>query len=286
MKTIDIVALIILNILWGTVYTVAGYSINFFPPIFLYSMRFLIAGIFLLPFCKTPKTAWKETILFGVLQSLTFLGICIALKHIDSSISAIIMRLDIPIIILIANVMFKEKININLIVGILMCFFAVYIIAGGMKNENSIFYLIIVLISAVLSALSHIVSKIVGDKNVSNESVNCYSSFIIFFILIIFSIIFKENSLESIKNADTKAWILLLYLGLVPSLVGYQCLHFIMRRNPTVKTMPVSFSRPIINMISAYIVLDEALNKEKIIGLIIITLGIILSEKKFNNKQQ
>lgn len=278
MKTIDIIALIILTLTWGTVYTVAGYTISFFPAIFLYSLRFLIAGICLLPFCKVPNIATKEIILFGVLQAFTFLGIAIALKHIDSSISAIIMRLDIPIIILIANFMFNEKISIHLIFGILLCFVAVYIIAGGIKEKSDLFYLFVIILSAILSAFSHIVSKTIGDKNIDNKTITCYSSFIIFILLFIFSILFREDILFSLVNADIKAWLLLFYLGIGPSLIGYICLHFIMRRNPTTKTMPAGFLRPFISTFSAFLVLNEPLNPEKIFGMLLIVIGVYISE--------
>ena len=52
MKPMEILALTIMTLVWGTLYAVAGYAIRYFPPILLYSMRFLIAGICLIPFTK------------------------------------------------------------------------------------------------------------------------------------------------------------------------------------------------------------------------------------------
>ena len=60
MKPMEILALTIMTLVWGTLYTVAGYAIRYFPPILLYSMRFLIAGICLIPFTKFSKLEWKK----------------------------------------------------------------------------------------------------------------------------------------------------------------------------------------------------------------------------------
>lgn len=280
MKPIEILALVILTLTWGTVYTVAGYTIRFFPSVLLYSMRFLIAGICLIPFTKFSKLEFKKIFLFGTFQAFTFLGIALALKHIDSSISAIIMRLDIPITLLIASFMFKEKITWNLIVGCFMCFGAIYIISGDMEKKSNIIFVFLVLFSAILSAASHITSKTINKKTPFNL-INAESCLIVGLELLVISFFLKEDIVGSIATANTKVWLLLIYLSIVPSIIGFQCLHFLMRRVPTNKTMVYGFLRPFLNVVSASLLLGEVLSSEKILALILTTAGIGLSQINF-----
>lgn len=278
MKLIDVLAITLLVSIWGTAYTITGYTMKFVPIMLLYAIRFFLAGLFLLPFSKIPKTEIKKIITFGIMQGFIFVFIGLAMKNIDSSLSAIIVSLDIPITILIANIIFKEKISLNLIIGLIICFFAVYIISGGIKEKSNIIYIFCLLLSATLSASSNIVSKSI--KNIDSTTITCYSSFVISIVMFISSFFFKEN-ISTIINIDLKAIILLIYLGVGPSMLAYQCLHFLLNRNMTTKIMPMHFFKSVISVLSAYLILNEPLNKEKIVGLILIVIGVFIAEHKF-----
>lgn len=281
MKPLEILALVLLTLTWGTVYTVAGYAIRFFPPVLLYAMRFMIAGICLIPFTKFSTKEFKKIFWFGTFQALTFVGIAVSLKHIDSSISAIIMRLDIPITLLIAALMFREKITWNLVLGCAICFLAIYVISGDVKDKSEIIFVLIVLVSSALSAVSHITSKAI-DKDTSFNLINAESSLIIGAELLVISFFFGEDIVGSITTADTKVWILLLYLGIVPCIIGYQCLHYVMRTMPANRSMLYGFLRPFLNLLSAALVLGEIVSKEKVWGLVLTTFGIAISQMDFS----
>ncbi|MBO4956381.1 MAG: EamA family transporter [Rickettsiales bacterium] len=284
MKLMDILAITLLVLIWGTAYTVTGYTMKFVPIMFLYAIRFSLAGLVALPFSKfPPKEDRMKIVSFGVVQGFIFVFIALAMKNIDSSLSSILVCLDAPITILMASIIFKEKINWNLIVGLIICFSAIYIISGGIREKSNIIYVFCLVISATLSATSNIVSKSI--KNTNPTSITCYSSFFISATMLIFSLLFKENVLTTIVDIDLKAIILLLYLAVGPSMVAYQCLHFLLNRNMTTKIMPMNFFKPTVGVTSAYFVLGEPLNKEKIIGLIMIIIGVYLSECDFGKKK-
>ena len=45
--------------------------------------------------------------------------------------------------------------------------------------------------------------------------------------------------------------------------------------------MPMHFFKSVISVLSAYLILNEPLNKEKIVGLILIVIGVFIAEHKF-----
>ena len=75
MKLIDILAITLLVSIWGTAYTITGYTMKFVPIMLLYAIRFFLAGLFLLPFSKLPKTEIKKIIIFGIMQGFIFVFI-------------------------------------------------------------------------------------------------------------------------------------------------------------------------------------------------------------------
>lgn len=284
MKLKEALALAVVTLSWGTIYTVSGYAIRTFPPILLYAIRFLIGGMCLLPFVKITGKEFNKIFWFGTLQALSFVFICIGLKNMDVSISAIIMRLDIPLTIFIANFIFREKITWNLALGLLVCFFAVYLINGDVKQGSGFIYILAVCFGALTSAISNIISKSIS-KDVSLDSTTCQGAIIIGAELFIFSLLFKEPFIEPIVNADLKAWILILYVAIVPGIFGYKCFHYTMKVLPTTQSMIFAFLRPLLNVISAFFVLGEPLSKGKILGLILTTVGIAISQINFSKKK-
>ena len=274
MKLPDIIASTTLILIWGTAYTVAGYAINFVPAISLYAIRFLLAGLFLLPFSKLPKIEFKKVATFGIAQGFVFFLIALAMQHIDTSLNSIIISLEIPFTILMAALIFKEKITWNLILGLLLCFFAIYIISDGIKEKSNVIYVVFLIFSATIAAFSNIVSKSI--KNVDATSITCYSSFFTSAVLFIFAFINNDNI--DIFNIDIKAIILIIYLAVSSSMLAYQCFHFLLKRNKTTQLMPLNFLKSVISVLSGYLILNEPLNIEKILGLILIIIGVSLAE--------
>lgn len=281
MKPMEILALVLMNLMWGTLYTVAGYAIRSFPPILLYSIRFFIAGICLLPFIRFSTLEWKKIFLYGTLQSIMFVGITLSLKHIDSSVTTIIMRFDIPMTILFVSLYFKEKITWNLIVGILICFFGMYVISGDVKQKSDIFFIFLLIASTAVSGISSIIPRLL-DKKVSYGVLNIEFYFITAIQLLIVSFLFGEDIFGSLQNTNLKIWILMLYLGLFPTIIGFYCFFYLLKRLPTSKTFPYHFSKPFIGLIAGNLVLGEMITNEKIWGLILTTIGIALSQINFS----
>ena len=89
----DIVIALLLNIIWGTSFTFAGYAMAFYAPVFLYSLRFFTTGLLTITFNPFPRTYFKEILILSTFQAITFYGIALGVKHIDSSTAAILTSL-------------------------------------------------------------------------------------------------------------------------------------------------------------------------------------------------
>lgn len=247
---------------------------KFIPAMSLYAIRFLLAGLILLPFSKLPKTEFKKVATFGLAQGFIFFFIALAMQHIDTSLNSIIISLEIPFTIVMASFIFKEKINWNLIAGLFLCFFAVYIISGGIKEKSNIIYVIFLVFSAAIAAFSNVVSKSI--KNVNATTITCYSSFFTSMVMFVFA--FINNESVDIFAIDLKAIILLIYLAVSSSMLAYQCLHFLLKRSKTTQVMPLNFLKSVVSVLSGYWILNEPLNIEKILGLVLIIAGVYLAE--------
>jgi O-acetylserine/cysteine efflux transporter len=273
----DVFALVSLNIMWGGAFAVAGYGLKYFSPTFMYALRFFIAGIFTIPFCDFPKKNIGKIFLLSLAQTFVFYGIGLAVKNLDSSISAIVSRLDIFFTIMLAVVLFKEKVTAKLVVCLLMCTLAVFIISKEISFSNSK-YLYLLIFSSFLSGVANIIVK--GIKDEKNTTIVTWSSLLMGIELFIISFL-TENQFV-LRKIDILALLIVVYLSLLSSYVAYIILFSLLRKYEAANIMLYSFSRPIVAIVAGYLILGEKISYDKILGTILIIVGIFIAEYKGN----
>lgn len=275
MSKLDILIALLINLIWGSSFAIAGYAMSFYTPIFLYSLRFLITGIATTPFNSFPKTAIKKIFLISIFESIMLYGIALTIKNVDSSTSAILSRLDIIFTISLGFIFLNEKINFKIIFGILLAFLGAYILSGGVQ-ASSLKYISLLIFCSIFSAIANILTKTI--KGIDNRAIVSWISLFIGIELLIVSLLTEHNFI--IKTLNYKAILLTLYLGLVPCYFAYLGLYHLLRKYDTTKVMPYNFIRPVLAIFAGFILLNETITIYKILSCILIILGILISQRK------
>lgn len=271
----DILIIILLNIVWGTSFTAAGYAFKFYSPFFLYAIRFLSTGLMTIPFGKIPKKYMLNIFAISLLQTLTFCGIALGIKYLNSSTTAILNKLDVIFTITLASIVFKEKITPRLIIGIFLCFGAVYILSGGILINN-FKYMFLMMFAAFSTACSNILVKKI--KDVENRVIVSWSSVFIGFELLGLSLLFKEKFI--LQTLNIQSILVVLYLGLFSTYLAYIVIYHLLRKYETTKVMPFNFLNPIVSIFSGFLILGEEITLRKFVGIAMIIVGILLAEYK------
>lgn len=271
-------AIVLLNLIWGTVYAVSGYTIKLISPVFLYSIRFFVVFVLLFPFYyKFPENNFWKIFFLATMQAFCFAGLAIGLKYIDSSISGIILKLDIPLTIIMSSIFLNEKINKNVIIGILICFLAVFIMNKTIHFSNTK-YLILLMFSSLFSATANVISKKI--KNISYMNMMTWISLIMSMEMFLFSFFLKEKMYIPINVFNLKIIFALLYLIIFSSLISYVLFYYLLRNNKSSSVIPFGFFSMVISVVSGHYILGEAITINKVIGIILIFLGILISQLK------
>jgi O-acetylserine/cysteine efflux transporter len=271
----DIFILIFLNVVWGSAFAISGYGLKYFAPTFMYALRFFIAGVAVAPFCKFPGENIKKIFFLSMAQAFVFYGVGLAVKNLDSSISAIVSRLDILFTIILAMVIFKEKMTMKLVTSLAMCTIAIIIINGEIRFSNSK-YLYLLIFSSFMSGVANIIAK--GIKDEKNTTIVAWSSLLMGIEL--GAISFLTESRFILEKIDVRAVLVMSYLSIFSSYIAYMILFSLLRRYEASKIMPYNFSRPIIAIIAGYLILGEAISYDKVLGTALIIVGIFIAEHK------
>jgi drug/metabolite transporter (DMT)-like permease len=185
--------LAILSIIWGSSFILIKKSLDHFNPYQVGSLRVLIAGIILLPIAISnyklfPKKHLKWLILAAFTGNFIPMFLFpIAEKEVSSSIAGIVNSMMPIFVIIVGALVWKFETTKKQIIGTLISFTGVCILAfgGGDSGELKIIPILLLLLATLCYALS---TTTVKSKLMEVSSV-VLSSFIFSFVLLFPSII-------------------------------------------------------------------------------------------------
>jgi O-acetylserine/cysteine efflux transporter len=253
-----------------------------FPPVMLFSIRFIICGISTLPFNLPQKKIGKKQLfylfLFSLITSITFYTAAIGASKLDTSIANIVDKMDIPMTIILGVTFLREKLRLKTVLGIILCFLAVYITSGNIEMEN-IKYVGVMFIGCFSASVASIFSKRI---KVNNKIKVCWSSVVVGFVLLLSSKLRGEKINYSML--DFKTALSLLFLAVVCGYLCYVGLYYLLEKYSTGAVMPYKFLSPIISVVAGLVILGEAITKEKILSIVLIIVGIGISQYNFKRQ--
>ena len=279
-------------ILWGSAFAGAKIGFEYTSPLHLSGMRFMLAGILLIPLLIYQKVDWKANLkewrymlLFGILQTFLQYGLFfMGLNLVPGAISAIIIGGGPLFIALMAHFTIREEpltkrktLAITLgMTGIVFTSLA----KGGIEDADLSLYMgiTLLLISNLIGASTNII--VAKNRNrVSPTMLTAFANFTGGLILYIISYFTEE---WQIKTYTTEFYIALLWLAFIPA-AGFS-IWFGILKNPKVKVSDLNiwkFITPVTGVLLSWLLLpDEHPDIYSVVGVVIIAFSLITSQWK------
>ena len=287
-KTVDILLLTLLGIIWGSSFfniKIATYSYEAFT---LALVRVIFASVPLILLCRYKNIKieafsknWKPYALIGLCNiAIPFTLIAIGTSQINSYLAAMLMSTTPMSGSILAHFFTKnEKITFLKSLGILLGFSGVIFLFFDklIINENNYLYALITILGSTFYSIGGIMTLKI--KNKGNENVTTSTTLWSVIFLLPMSIIF--DSPWELKPT-IESTLALLYLGVVATGLAWLIRFRILTVNGLVFQTQVAYLIPIFGVLFGYFLMDEVITWRVIISLIIIILGIYVVKK--NNK--
>ena len=160
MKPSELLLAASIPLVWGIGFTLAKAGMNEFPPLFLMGLRFSLASLVLVWFVTFPHGQLKQIFLISFVGStlqygLTFTG----LSMIDASLAIIIIHLEVPFAVLLAAFFLKDKPGRQRILGMLISFAGILLIAGQPGLRGQMLAILLTTSGALMWAVGQIMVK-------------------------------------------------------------------------------------------------------------------------------
>ena len=283
--------LLLITLFWSATFVIVKELLSDISSMLFIGLRFLIAGLILLPIIIRKKIKWKGVnfklpMILGVLLFLGFSTQTIGLKYTSATKSAFLTGSAVIIIPILQTLIEKRKPKNGSIIGVVIVLFGILLLSGG----NSIFTLLedlvanfnfgdgMTLVCALFFALYVVYLDLISNK---------YNFWLLLmiqivvtgFLAFVFSFIFDFTNFESIKiNLTPQLGTGILYTAIFASLfttalqTKYQKLV-----TPTKAGIVYSFE-PIFAAVIAYLAIGERITTFGLIGASLIFIGLIISE--------
>lgn len=274
-------------IMWSSAFTSARMIVADAPPLTALALRFLLSGLIGVGLARLmgqswhlTRSQWRATAVFGLCQNALYLGLnFIAMQNVEASLAAIIAS-TMPLLVALAGlVVFGERIQPLGFAGLIAGVIGVSLIMGA-RFQGGVDGLGITL--CTLGVISLTVATL------AMRSASAGGNFLMVVglqmlvgsaVLAVPAILFEPFSV----NWNLRLIAAFTYTTLVPGLAATLVWFMLVDRIGTVKAATFHFLNPFFGVAIAAMFLSEKLGPLDLVGVIIITGGILavqLSKQK------
>ena len=274
-------------IMWSSAFTSARMIVADAPPLTALALRFLLSGLIGVGLARLmgqswhlTRSQWRATAVFGLCQNALYLGLnFIAMQNVEASLAAIIAS-TMPLLVALAGlVVFGERIQPLGFAGLIAGVIGVSLIMGA-RFQGGVDGLGITL--CTLGVISLTVATLVmrGASAGGNFLMVVGLQMLVgSAVLAVPAILFEPFSV----NWNLRLIAAFTYTTLVPGLAATLVWFMLVDRIGTVKAATFHFLNPFFGVAIAAMFLSEKLGPLDLVGVIIITGGILavqLSKQK------
>jgi len=275
MKPADVLIAIAVAIIWGMGFIVAKAGMAHFSPILLMALRFSLTAFCMIWFFRPPGGIFKQlfwiSLISAALQySLTFNGV----RGIDASTAALLVQLEVPFGLILAWLVFGDRISLKQGLGIAIAFAGASLIVGEPKLAGDLIYAFMVIGGAFTWAVGQIMIKKLG--NIGGFRLITGVALFATPQLFIASFLFEQNQLQQIQTAPPAAWAAVAYLGLIMTALAYALWYRLLGHYTVNQVMPFLLLLPVTSVIGGIFFLGESLTTKIALGGCLAIVGVAM----------
>jgi drug/metabolite transporter (DMT)-like permease len=287
--TLDYGLMLVLAIIWGSAFLVIKVVVPDTGPLWLATLRVLIAFIVLLPFALRKGLIWPKDIrqwrLICVIMLLNvvvpFFLISWAEQYIDAGVASLLMGIG-PFMALIGShfMTHDDRLSKRKIIGALFGFSGILVLVGwdalqGLGDN------LLGQGAAMLGAMCYVTSSLLIRKLNGFPPVRLSALILGLSSLTLLALSFAIPGLPA-NPFSSQSWLGLIYLGVFPSALGY-VLRYYLIQSIGVSTFASSLNLiPVFGVLLSAVLLGEVLSPTVFVSLTLIVTGLFILRRGHN----
>jgi len=288
--------LVLLSAIWGSAFIAIKISVETIHPISVASLRLIIGAIVLYIYFKFKNLDFNlSTEILVVIFFIGLIGNFIPFAliswseiYIQSNTAGLLLSVAPIFALILSHFLTKDdKFSFLKLISILIGLLGVLLIIGfdplsGFYSNISKY--LIPKIAIIISALGYVISSILAYNLKKIDSVTLTTAVTISaaIISIPFLIFVEFNFRSSFSFTNILP---LIYLGIFPTAIAFLIRFHIIAKAGPIFLSYVAYLIPAFAIIWGFIFLKETINLNTFIGVILVLLGVFISQKNLMNKE-
>ena len=264
---------------WGSNFVVIKVALDHLPPLLFASLRFFFVAFPAVFFFKRPNVAWSRLATYGILIGLGQFGILyIAMNgQIAPGLASLLMQTQVFFTIGLSMVLSGERVKAFQVIALLIAAAGIGVImAHADASTVTPLGLVLTFIASMSWAGGNITAK--RDPGADMLAYVCWASLFSIPPLVILSLTLEgwPAMVHAVRVADAATWAAVAWQSVGNSLFGYSVWGWLLARHPAATITPMALLVPVFGMITANLMLGEAMPLWKLAaaGLVMLGLGV------------
>lgn len=270
---------ILVVIIWGVNFLFVSIALHEIPPFLLCAVRFLLTSLPIIFFIKPPTGAFKQVAIYGLVMfamqfAFLFFGMSVGMP---AGMASLIMQVQIFFSMFFAAIFLKEKPYSWQIVGAVISFFGIGIVAANFDQNVTVMGFIFILLAAATWGYGNLMTKRI--THVKTLTLVVWGSLAACVPMFILSLLLEGNHVLQITyHALTWSGVsAVFYIVGASTWIAYVSWTWLVSRYPVNLIVPFTLLVPVVGLFCSVLFLGEPLQWWKLIAGILVVSGLCIS---------
>jgi O-acetylserine/cysteine efflux transporter len=276
---------LLVAVLWGLNFPATEIALQHFPPMLLGALRWALLAVPAVLFVPRPQVKLRWLIGVGVgigLVQFAFLYLGMA-AGMPSGLASLVLQCSAPFTVLLAAVVFKERLHRRQMIGIGIAVLGLTAIAVYRSQVAALLPVVLTLAGGLGWAIGNVCSREAKAPNPLHLTL---------WMAVVppvpmFALSLLMDGPHRVAGAFTSltswaAWesvLGLLYIVIVAALVGYGIWNTLLSRNPSSSVAPFSMLVPIIGVLSSWVAFGERIPPAELVAGAAVIGGVLYASR-------
>jgi O-acetylserine/cysteine efflux transporter len=268
-------------LIWGVNFLFVSFGLEEISPLLLCALRFLLSSVPAVFFVKLPDASFKIIALYGLVMfalqfSFLFIGMSIGMPV---GMASLLMQTQVFFSMFFAVFLLGEQPHVSQIIGALVAFMGIGLVAMHFDTEISLFGFLFILAAAATWGVGNLITKKIKGNNTNMLAIIAWGSFVACIPMFLFSLLFEGPSsfVYTYEHLTWRGATALIYIVFASTWIGYGVWNWLIARYPVGMVAPFTLLVPIIAILSSVLVLDEPFELWKLTAGLLVVCGLCIN---------